>query len=433
MRCMSVVFLIALLSLASIPARSETLTLPDGLRIVTEESRIVRIREQEERMSRADADVARSRLLPGVVLSFGNTMLAHQPGVRFGPASAPTAERNSYTYRLAVEQLLYDFGGVSSFYKGARLIEETKRLETKRTKHAVALDFSLLYFDVLQSEKLIAVAEKEVDSLSAHLRVATELLRDGLITRNDVLQAEVRLADTRQKLLNAENTRKIAAAAVNSMLTRPLSSPVQVAEPPRREVVLPEDEEASAIAEKERPELQVVDTAVEALRLEEAGHRSGYRPQFFAQGWYDYTQNRYVTHEENAGITLLMRYNLFNGGSTTAEVRKTEAARTRLAIERKRLAEEIRLELRKEYLEMANARERVTVTEKAISQAEENLRITRLKYREGLGIATDVTDAIALRSLSETNYYRALYDRYRSEARYRHAMGKNPEDEYGGD
>jgi outer membrane protein TolC len=155
-------------------------------------------------------------------------------------------------------------------------------------------------------------------------------------------------------------------------------------------------------------------------------------PQFYAQGQYDYVKNKYLTYEGNAGIALVMKLSLFSGESTKAEVQKLQAAQSRLRIERKRLVEEIRLELQRHSLDMANAHERVDVAERAISQAEENLRITRLKYLEGVGVATDVTDAIALRALSETNYYRALYDRYRSEARYLHALGKNLEEEYDG-
>ena len=82
-------------------------------------------------------------------------------------------------------------------------------------------------------------------------------------------------------------------------------------------------------------------------------------------------------------------------------------------------------------LDAVNASEAIRVAAGAISQAEENLRITRLKYDEGTGIARDVTDAIALRTLSDTNYYRALYDYYRSEAGYLYALGKNLKDEYG--
>jgi hypothetical protein len=66
-----------------------------------------------------------------------------------GDRSTPTAEKISYAYQFAVEQIIYDFSGVSSLYKAAKLIEEAKRLETKRTRNAVALDFSVLYFDAI--------------------------------------------------------------------------------------------------------------------------------------------------------------------------------------------------------------------------------------------------------------------------------------------
>ena len=125
------------------------------------------------------------------------------------------------------------------------------------------------------------------------------------------------------------------------------------------------------------------------------------------------------------GITLLMQLNLFSGGSTEAAVEKVRQAQMRLRVERKKLADDIVLELEKYYLDMLNANESIQVAKNAIAQAEESLRITRIKYAEGVGIARDVTDAIALRTLSETNYYRALYDSYRSAAGYLYAMGRN--------
>jgi len=89
------------------------------------------------------------------------------------------------------------------------------------------------------------------------------------------------------------------------------------------------------------------------------------------------------------------------------------------------------LELKKYYLDAVNAMAAIQVAKDAISQAEENLRITKLKYTEGTGIARDVTDAIALRTLSETNYYRAVYDYCRAEVGYLHALGYNLKEEYG--
>jgi outer membrane protein TolC len=193
---------------------------------------------------------------------------------------------------------------------------------------------------------------------------------------------------------------------------------------------LPPYDGAAATAEKQRPEVRIVDATIKALGYEETARRSEYWPKFLAQGQYDYTKNKYLTYENNAGITFLMNLNLFNGGSTRAEVEKVRTAQSRLRIERRKLVEDIGLELEKYYLDAANAREAIKVAQGALSQAEENLRITRVKYAEGTGIARDVTDAIALRSLSETNYYRAVYDYYRSEVGYLYALGENLKNEY---
>jgi outer membrane protein TolC len=420
-----------MLSLVPTLARAAPLTLLDGLRIVTEENRVVRIKQQEERMSRADTAIARSRLLPSVNASYGQTFLEHQPGLRAGSLTAETGERSFYTYQLVVQQILYDFGGVTSLYQAAKLMEDTKRLDTIRTRNGVALTFSTLYFDVLESEKMITVAEREIESLASHEHVARDLLQSGLITRNDLLQAEVRLADAQRKLLDARNMRKINEARVNSMLTRPLGTPIEVVEVTRPYAEPPPYEGAAEAAEKNRPELQIVDATLKALGYEERARRSEYFPKVLAQGERDYTKNKYLTYEENMGVSFSMSLNLWSGGSTRAELEKARLAQSRLRIERARLADDISLELEKYYLDAVNASEAIRVAAGAISQAEENLRITRLKFAEGTGIARDVTDAIALRTLSETNYYRALYDYYRSEAGYLYALGRNLRDEYG--
>lgn len=111
MRTSAFTILTVILCLMPVPAWPETLTLSDGLRIVTEENRIVRIKQQEEKMSHADTLIARSRLLPSFNASYGQTFLEHQPGLRAGTLVAMTEERSFYTYQLAIQQILYDFGG----------------------------------------------------------------------------------------------------------------------------------------------------------------------------------------------------------------------------------------------------------------------------------------------------------------------------------
>jgi outer membrane protein len=70
------------------------------------------------------------------------------------------------------------------------------------------------------------------------------------------------------------------------------------------------------------------------------------------------------------------------------------------------------------------------VTKDAVGQAEENLRINRVRYAEGVGIATEVLDAVTLLTIAETNFYKSLYDFKRAEAGLIYSMGKDLSEAY---
>ena len=176
--------------------------------------------------------------------------------------------------------------------------------------------------------------------------------------------------------------------------------------------------------------MQIVEFTLKVIDCDEIAKKSEFFPRFFAEGGYNYQQNRYQVYPGQWSINFVMNVNLFSGLSTTAEVEKVRSQRMRVVQQKRKLGEDIRLELEKYYLDVTNAAERLSVTKSAIAQAEENLRINRIRYSEGVGVATDVTDAIALRALAETNYWRSLYDYYRSEAGYMYATGKDLREVY---
>jgi outer membrane protein TolC len=428
-----IVFLILIFSFiyASI-AYADVLTLPDGLRLVTEENRLVKITLREEAVSEADTLFARSRMLPNINASLTQTFLTYQPEVIFGPQSVPMSEKNFLSYSLSIQQTLYDFKGDASRYESSKLILETKKIDTKRIRNLVSLDFTLIYFDILESEKMVIVAEKEVQRLESHLRDAKNLYDEGVITKNDLFQAEVRLSDVKQRLMAVRNLRAINASRLNSVLARPLKTDVQVMdvkETPSDGLNL-DMEKAWELAESQRPEIQIVDTTLKSLDMEEAAKRSEYYPRFFLQGGYDFTENRYQVHEGNWSLTAGINLNLFSGGSTKAEVLKIKQQRLKLFGQRDKLIDEVKLEVEKYILDLKTAREKITVTKDAVGQAEENLRINRVRYSEGVGTATEVLDAVTLLTIAETNLYRSLYDFRRAEAGLVYSIGKDLSEVY---
>lgn len=402
------------------------ITISEGLRIATENNRLVKIAFRERDISYEDTIISHSKLLPTINANMNQTFLSRQPGAHMGPQQVYTSERSYLSYGINAYQSIFSFGADRSQYEASKTFLDAKKLNVDLVKNIVALDFVNTYFDTLETEKMIAVARKEVERLESHLNVARHLFNEGVITKNDLLQAEVRLSDARQRLLTFENTRAISASRINNILSRPLSSEVNVEDVhinPFRESMSIAD--AWTTAEKQRIEVSIIDRELKALEFEEVVKKSGYLPKFFVQGGYNYTENRYQLHEDNWSFVMGASLNIFSGGSTKADVSKVRYRRDRLLEQRNKLIDDIKFEVQKNYLAMKNANEKINAAKDAIGQAEENLRINKIKYEEGIGTATDVLDAITLLTVAETNYYRAVYEFKRAEAGFMYAIGQD--------
>jgi len=325
-------------------AYADRLTLSKGIRIVTEDNMLVKIKKQDELISESDTLVARSGLLPRVYSTYSQNYTEKQQGTQIRGQSVYTQQQDFYTFSLRAQQLLWDFKGTLSIYEASKKIQEMRQLEYKRTKNFVALSFVLGYFDLLESEKMITVAEKETEMLDAHLAVAKNLYNEGVITKNDLLQAEVRLSDARQKLLTAKNIRKITVSRLNTMLGRPLSSSLDAEEGVGAGTAATVDlEKAMEKAEKDRYEIRMADVALDAITLEATAKKSEYYPRFFVEGGYNYIRNKYALYDGSWSIMGGMSINLFSGGATQAGLDKIRRERDKLIIERKKLVEDIRI------------------------------------------------------------------------------------------
>ena len=78
------VVILLLFSVCSGEESPTRITLSEGLKLATENSRIVRIASQERDISMADIMLARAAYFPSVNTSASQTFLAHQPGAIFG-------------------------------------------------------------------------------------------------------------------------------------------------------------------------------------------------------------------------------------------------------------------------------------------------------------------------------------------------------------
>ncbi len=406
---------------------AESLTLGEGLKIVTEKGRLVRIATQDEEVAKDNAMIARAGLLPRVNAFLGQTSLAHQPQAISGSTVVPVSEQNFLAYSINIQQTLYDFKKTALRYAASRTLVDTQKFDTEKIRNLAAIDFTLAYYDLLEAEHLTAVASMEVERLQSHLKNAQSLYSEGVITKNDLLQAQVRLSDAEQRFIGAKNLRTVNASRINNALMQPLTTDVVAADVHKADISHPETdlEKAWEVSLKERPEIKIVESTLKALGLEEKAKKAEFYPELFVSGSYGYTENRYQVYEGNWAVMFGVEVNLFSGGSTRAEVSRFEHQRLRLLEEKEKLVDDIKMEVQRNLLDTATALQKIDVMKDALQQAEENLRINRTRYQDEVGTATEVLDAVTLLTVAETNYYRAVYDLGRAEAAAIYSQGRD--------
>jgi outer membrane protein TolC len=423
--------LVFFLSLILSPFTSQALSLQEGLKIVTETGRDVQIARSDEDVARASVSLARSPWLPWVDVYGRETWLQYTPEAIFGANTVPISQDQFLTYGVRATQLLYDFGKTSSSIDAAQYGLKAREMGTDRLKNQAALDFITVYLDLLESEKLLQVAREEVQQYEAHKKDTEIQYRTGVVTKNEVLQADVTLADSRQRLLTAENLRSLRESKINSLLLKSLNDaaqPEEVKASPAAGLTL---EEAWASAEASRSQLKELDAAIAAKEQVVQSTQAEYLPTLYVSGGYEYSANKYMVHQDNWSAIVGVNINLSSGGASNSKIGMAKAELRSLKLSREKLLDTIRLEVKSAYLDLQSSSQKMEVTKTAVAQAEENLRLQRLRYKEGVGTATEVLDAVTLLTTAESNSWKSLYGIKRSEAILLNAAGKDLVSAYG--
>jgi outer membrane protein TolC len=259
--------------------------------------------------------------------------------------------------------------------------------------------------------------------LQEHRRIAQVLFDEGVVTRNDILQADVRLASARQKLLAVTNRRENSWLLLNFLSGNEPGFRGELDEATDVSGTLPVASD-SADSMTRRHDINSQKQLLEAREFEVQENRENYYPEIYTRLAMDYVQNDKVREQAIFAATLGIRINLFDGYAS-------QAAHEKAVKQRSKMQDAIRLTEQQALLEITTARndanvakERITVTEAAIRQSEENLRINKERYQERVGIASEVLDAQTLVTQAKTEYYQALYDYQTAAARLQNARGE---------
>jgi outer membrane protein TolC len=336
------------------------------------------------------------------------------------------AAMNNYQSQLTVEQVVFDARLTSRSVEAARFTRQMAGEETRRSHSDITLNVLRAYFGVTLAEKNLEVAQQSLDSARADLDRAESIYRSGRSTQADVLALRVHRAAMQEQQIRASNDLAVARATLNDALGVSLDRTFELTTPLESNVGAPEGtlEEYRRVAANDRPEMRQAELAQRLARTQQQIAGATYWPQVAFQGIVEADRQNYFSKGgANWFTAVTLRWSLWNGGETKARVGQARFAESRADALRKHTDSAIHLEVRKAYLDLKAAAQRVEVASAAAAEAEEAHRIIQNRHHAGLITVTELLRSETALAAARTRRLAAVYDQRVAAAALDHAAG----------
>ncbi len=441
-----------LFALLSIGTTIHAETLQEAWQLALSGNFKIKAAEEEQRAADAQLAGAQAGRLPNLVLAADYLKLDNPPTFESTltdslPFSVSFFEEDTLYYSATTTLPLYTGGRISADIKAAEAQQSASGANASHTISRVKITVAEAYINVLRAKSAVGLARSHVKSLAGHQTDVTNLLNQGLVARNNLLTANVALANARQQLLQAKHGLQLARANYNRLLNRPLDTeftldPLIESNPGSPDSISPGStspksmspelsspeqtlplEDISHQALARRADIQTLKYRSEALDHNARMARSASKPQLGLSGTYFHHDSRLNIYEDIFAANVSMVWYVFDGGSSRYKSQQLQRRAAATKAQEDELAGLIKLQVRKAWLAGQAAQQRLKITAVATEQAEENLISSKNRFQAGLIVNTEVLDAENLRVQAHNNHSEAIFDATLATLRLKHATG----------
>jgi len=417
----------------SFPVNSwgETLsvTLDDSIQIALKNNPQIEIAYQQYRGSEGIITQTRSRYLPhlGTGLSYGRV---HVEG------SLPVDEANVGMGLLEVSQLIYDFGKTTGMIDASAYGRDATIENLKQIYHNVVFSVKSSFYSVLESKRLITVAEQAVSNYEQQLYRAQRYFQAGVRTRIDVTNAEVNLSRQKLALLRANSDLKVSKTHFEQVLgAKPNrgSYDIKVDEAQLENLVIQKPnmpgplENLLVIAQKNRPGLEQLTYLIKAAESNLKRAKGDYWPTIDATGDYLDTQTDLSDPDDRWQVAVGLTWELFSGFETEGKVVEANAFLREVKSSFREFDLTVTQEVTDSYLRADENREGVEIADQTLALAQENLDLAEGRYKSGIGDVLEFNDAQLLYTQNQSDLVITYYNYLTALARIERAVGVIPE------
>ncbi len=276
----------------------------------------------------------------------------------------------------------------------AKYLEQAAKLDVENDKAEVILNTANAFSALFKAREYVGLVKQNLKQQQQRVGDFTNLEKNGLIARNDLLKVQLQASNVELTLLEAENDLQITYTNVNLMLglpegteVNPDTSGFHLADPGTLQ-------QWELSAHTNRRDIAALSLREKAATTAIKSTKGEYYPGIAVTGGLIAVDVPNVLTVSNAlNIGLGLQYNFGALWKTGAKVAQASARLHELKATEGMLSDRVRLEVTQAYQNYLLSLKKIDVYRKAMDQANENYRITKNKYDNNLVTTTDLLEA----------------------------------------
>ena len=331
-----------------------------------------------------------------------------------------------YMGGIDLEQPIYMGGKIRAAYRMSVLSHEMAQANQKLTATEVILGTDQAYAQLVKAKEMHKVALTYHALLKELINNVESAYRHGLKPKNDVLKVQVKLNEGELSVRRAENAVRLATMNLCHYIGLPLSSEIEVDDE------LPFVADISAMQAGDislRPEYTILDRQEAIASQQVRLNRSELLPQVGLKGSYNYLHGIEVNDEtliDKGAFSVFLNVSipLYHFGERSNKVRAAKAKLQQTRLERESQQEQMLLELSQAANNLDEAQLESRLANESLTQAEENMRVSRSQYELGLETLSDHLESQVLWQQAYETKIDAAFQLYLSYIAYLKAGGR---------
>ena len=314
---------------------------------------------------------------------------------------------------VEVSQLVTDFGRTPSLVAAARLEERSQKAGALATEEDVVLVTDQAFYDALQAQALLQVAQQTIDTRQATESQVNQLTKNNLRSTLDLTFANVDLSQSQLQQLDAANNANAAMAQLDEVLgldrevhyTLVDDGPALAAPPPDAQTLI-----QTALAQ--RPDLQAADLHRQSQQKFSKAQSDQRLPTISALGTVGgdpVRPGQYFISSWDGAVAANISIPIFNGFLFSAQAQEAQLRASAANEQTRELRNSIVRSVETAWLQASNAYQRISVTEQLVQQANQSLALAQTRYQLGLSSIVELSQAQLQQTQAAISHTNAQY------------------------